>query len=169
VTRFSSESFDKTIHDRSSFNSGNAAIDKYFRERASQEIKADYARCYVLKELSTNKVAGYYTLSASSVPLNDLPEFLIRKLPKYPNVPTALIGRLGRDLDFKGQGVGSFLLADAINRVANSCMAAHAITAEAIDENAARFYADFGFRPLTENRSIFFLPTKTALSISQKY
>ena len=44
---------------------------------------------------STRKVAGFYTLSAHSIPLNDVASELAKKLPRYP---TPNRSRLSRDL-----------------------------------------------------------------------
>jgi hypothetical protein len=108
VTRFVSEALAK--HARAAFLSGNHRVDLYFRETVSQDVKRKYAACYVLIERSTAKVAGFYTLSAHSIPLNDVAPELAKKLPRYPSVPVVLMGWMGRDLAFRGAGVGSLLL-----------------------------------------------------------
>ena len=119
-TRFVSEALVK--HERAAFLSGNDHVDLYFpeycRETVSQDVKRKYAACYVLIERSTGKVAGFYTLSAHSIPLNDVAPELAKKLPPYPSVPVVLIGWTERDLAFRGAGVGSLLLDDAISRAA---------------------------------------------------
>ena len=60
-----------------------------------KDVKRKYAACYVLIERSTGKVAGFYTLSAHSIPLNDIAPELAKKLPRYP---TPNRSRLSRDL-----------------------------------------------------------------------
>ena len=150
MTRFVSEALAK--HARAAFLSGNDRVDLYFRETVSQDVKRKYAACYVLIERSTGKVAGFYTLSAHSIPLNDVAPELAKKLPRYPSVPVVLIGWMGRDLAFRGAGVGSLLLYDAISRVAKAPVGAYAICADAIadaiDQLAAAFYRDHQFQPL---------------------
>lgn len=59
-------------------------------------------------------------LSAHSIPMNDVAPELAKKLPRYPSVPVVLIGWMGRDLAFRGAGVGSLLLYDAISRVSKA-------------------------------------------------
>jgi len=149
-------------HDRSDFSCGNDRIDDYFRETVSQDVKRNYATCFVARELATDRVAGFYTLSSSNVPLNQVPEPLAKKLPRYPSIPAVLIGWLGRHRDFAGEGVGEALLFDAIRTVATSSIGAHAIFADAIDARAASFYAAFGFTPLIERPRTLYLPVKTA-------
>jgi hypothetical protein len=69
------------------------------------------------REIGTGVVAGFYTLSASSVPLTDLPEAMRKTLPRYPSVPVAWIGRLAVDEPFKGMKLGAALLWDAVGAV----------------------------------------------------
>lgn len=152
-------------HTRTDFSCGNGRIDNYFREIVSQDVKRKYATCFVAREIATDRVAGFYTLSSSNVPLNEVPEPLAKKLPRYPSVPAVLIGWLGRHSDYAGQGLGEALLFDSIKTVATSPVGAHAIFADAIDEGAASFYAAFGFVPLMERPHKLYLPMMTALSL----
>jgi ribosomal protein S18 acetylase RimI-like enzyme len=162
--RFAIEPLAKA-HKRSDFTCGNDRIDGYFRETVSQDVKRKYAACFVARELATNRVAGCYTLSSSNVPLNEVPEPLARKLPRYPTVPAVLIGWLGRHSDYGGLGLGEALLFDAIKTVATAPIGAHAIFADAIDDKAVSFYAAFGFAPLITRPRTLYLPMATALSL----
>ena len=163
MTRFVSEALAR--HERAAFLSGNERIDRYFRETVSQDVKRSYAACYVLIEHSTGKVAGFYKLSAHSIPLNDVAPELAKKLPRYPSVPVVLIGWMGRDLAFRGAGVGTMVLYDAISRVAKASVGAYAICADAIDEGAVAFYRDHQFQSLVSRPQSLFLPMKTALAL----
>lgn len=149
-------------HDRSGFTCGNDRIDTYFRQTVSQDVKRDYATCFIVHELATGTIAGFYTLSSSNVPLSDIPEALARKLPRYPTVPAVLIGWLARHRDFRGSNLGSILLFDTIKTVASAPIGAHAIFAHAIDDGAVDFYASFGFIPLIAKPRTLFLPLATA-------
>ena len=162
--RFIIEPLDKK-HKRTDFSCGNERIDAYFREVVSQDVKRKYATCFVARDIATDRVAGFYTLSSSNVPLNEVPEPLAKKLPRYPSVPAVLIGWPGRHSDYAGQGLGEALLFDAIKTVATSPIGAHAIFADAIDDKAASFYAAFGFVPLVERPRTLYLPAATALSL----
>jgi ribosomal protein S18 acetylase RimI-like enzyme len=162
--RFIIEPLEKK-HRRTDFSCGNDRIDGYFREVVSQDVKRKYATCFVAREIATDRVAGFYTLSSSNVPLNEVPEPLAKKLPRYPSVPAVLIGWLGRHSDYAGQGLGEALLFDAIRTVGTSPIGAHAIFADAIDDKAASFYAAFGFMPLIERPRTLYLPVATASSL----
>lgn len=116
--------------ERGGFRCGTEALDRHFREIVTQDIKRRVASCYVAREVGTGVVAGFYTLSASSVPLTDLPEAMRKTLPRYPAVPVARIGRLAVDERFKGMKLGAALLWDAIERAARSEVTVYAVDAK---------------------------------------
>ena len=60
-------------HDRGTFHCGEEALDRYFQTQATQDIRRRVATCFVAIEVATGQVAAYYTLSASSILLVDLP------------------------------------------------------------------------------------------------
>ncbi|MCU0819187.1 MAG: GNAT family N-acetyltransferase [Beijerinckiaceae bacterium] len=153
------------MHRRADFTCGNDRIDSYFHTTASQDVKRKYATCFVAREIATDRVVGFYTLSSSNVPLTEVPKTLASKLPRYPTVPAVLIGWLGRHRDYAGLGLGEALLFDAIRTVATAPIGVHAIFADAIDEKAAAYYAAFGFVPLIERPHTLYLPVATALSL----
>jgi ribosomal protein S18 acetylase RimI-like enzyme len=135
--------------DRSGFSCGIEPLDRYFREFVTQDIKRRVASCYVAKSLDDGSIAGFYTLSASGIPLTGLPADLTKKLPRYPLVPVARLGRLAIDLRFRRQRLGSALLWDAIMRAGRSDVTVFALAVDAKDETAANFYRHFGFRELS--------------------
>ncbi|MGH9340143.1 MAG: DUF1778 domain-containing protein [Acidobacteriota bacterium] len=84
----------------------------------SQDARRDVAVPFVLvDEHSPKTILGYYTLSAFSVDLGDLPADMIRRLPSYPVVRATLLGRLAVNQRHQGRGIGEFLLMDALQRV----------------------------------------------------
>lgn len=103
-------------------------------------------------------VAGYYTLSSTSVNLAELPEQVARKLPCYPLVPAMLLGRLPVDHRQQGKGYGRFLLADGLYRIIRSEIASFAVIVEAKDDNACRFYERESFLPLPDQPMKLFRP-----------
>ena len=158
--RFAIEALTKA-HQRKTFSCGNERIDSYFREAVTQDIKRRYATCFVARDLETDQIAGFYTLSSSNVPLTTVPEPLASRLPRYPTVPAVLIGWLGQDQSYAGLGLGEALLFDAIKTVAEAPIGAHAIFADAINGKAAAFYAAFGFTALTDRPNTLYLPVAT--------
>jgi ribosomal protein S18 acetylase RimI-like enzyme len=147
-------------HDRATFDSDSEPLNRYLREQASQDIRRRVAACFVALA-DENRIAGYYTLSSASLLLVDLPTNISKKLPRYPTVPAVRMGRLAVDHDFKGQGLGSALLADALDRAARSEIAAYALIVDAKNEAAANFYRHHGFIALPHSPRLLFLPLAT--------
>jgi ribosomal protein S18 acetylase RimI-like enzyme len=151
-------------HDRSAFCCGNDHIDKYFRETVTQDIKRRYATCTVAVERQSNRLAGFYTLTANGTPLTEIPDDLKKKMPRYPSVPVVLIGWLGRHVDFRGYHLGEVLLFDAIKTIATARVPFHAIIVDAIDDKAIKFYSSYGFVSLAvDGTNRMYLPVATAL------
>lgn len=157
--QFAVNSLDLTS-DRSSFESGVAPLDRYFRTQVSQDIKRRVTACFVATD-AHGQIAGYYTLASASVLLEDLPGALIKKLPRYPSVPAVRMGRLAVDQSFKGNGLGAALLTDALRRAVSSEIAAYAFIVDAKDEDAASFYAHHGFIALTDQPLHMFIALAT--------
>lgn len=148
-------------HDRGDFNCGTPVLDRYLREQVSQDIRRRVAACFVALA-KHDHIAGYYTLATASVPLDDLPEATRRKLPRYGNVPAIRIGRLAVDARFKGQGLGSALLVNALRRAAGAEIPAAVLIVDAKDDQAAAFYRHHGFACLSASSLALFLPLASA-------
>jgi ribosomal protein S18 acetylase RimI-like enzyme len=145
-------------HDRAGFSCGVEALDRYFREQVSQDIKRRATACFVAVELATGRVAGYYTLAASGVPLGDLPDSLVKRLPRYPLVPVARLGRLAVGLAYQGKKLGGALVWDAVTRAMRSDVAVAALVVDAKDDQAAAFYRHLGFVTLDGDGKRLVLP-----------
>jgi len=157
-------------HDRSKFSCGQAELDDWFRRRAGQDERRNVARVFVAVD-SDLGVVGFYSLSAFKLDIDDLPEEIARKLPRYEDgVPAALIGRLARDARMRGKGVGELLAADAVHRIlgAARALAVLAIVVDAKDERAATFYEGFGFRRFPLRPSRLFLLASSAASALER-
>ncbi|GBE47469.1 mycothiol acetyltransferase [bacterium BMS3Bbin12] len=147
-------------HDRKAFDCGEQSLNQYLHRYAGQDIRRRVNRVFVASFLDRpQQVVGYYSLSAGSLDATDLPEALERRLPKYP-VPAALLGRLAVTQSCRGKGLGSILLVDALQRVAQASqvMAVYTVVVDALNAEAARFYAQFGFTPLPSQPLKLFLP-----------
>jgi GNAT superfamily N-acetyltransferase len=144
-------------HDRTKFDSGMEPLNRYLRVQARQEARKNIAAPFVLV-LSDGEIAGYYTLSSTSVQPAELPMEIVRKLPRYPLIPATLLGRLAVDRRYQGRGYGRFLLADALHRAVRSQIAAFAVIVEAKDDNARRFYERESFLPFPDQPMKLFRP-----------
>lgn len=155
---------DAAAHDRSCFNSGSSALDRYLREQATQDMRRRVAGCFVALN-DDLRIAGYYTLSSASVPLLDLPIEVQRKLPRYKAVPAIRMGRLAVDVEFQSQGLGSGLLINALRRAAGAEIPATVLIVDAKDEQAAAFYQHHDFIVLANAPLSLFLPLATVRSM----
>ncbi|MCK7576585.1 MAG: GNAT family N-acetyltransferase [Chromatiales bacterium] len=132
-------------HDRTGFQSGVQALDRYFYQQVGQDTRRRVTACYIALDPDRSSIAGYYTLAAGSIPLAEVPEALARKLPRYNTVPVARLGRLAVDERYRGQRLGAALLWDALTRASRSEVAVFALVVDAKDTQAAAFYRHFGF------------------------
>ncbi len=148
-------------HDRSGFSCGQPSLDQFLGQLAGQQAKRDFSRTYVAVLPPACRVLGYYALSAGSFDLSVLPEAERKKLPRHP-VPVAHLGRLAVDQVARGQGLGAFLLLDALARCERLAdeMGIHAVEVHAIDDAARNFYLKFGFEPLLDDPQHLYLPMK---------
>ena len=119
---------------------------------------------YVLVS-ADNRIAGYYTLSSDNIRVDNIPAELVKQLnlPRYPVIGATLIGRLARDLAFRGQGIRDLLLADALKRALGMSknIASAAVVVDAKDEKAYCFYGQFGFIAFPETVNRLFMPMET--------
>lgn len=148
-------------HDRAAFSCGVEALDTYLKKQVSQDVAKRASVCFVLTP-DGKTVAGFYTLSQYAVDLVELPEVIATKLPRYPEVPATLLGRLAVSSAFRGQKLGEFLLLDALYRSLQQSrqIASAAVIVDAKDEAAKRFYEYFEFLPLPATPNRLFLPMR---------
>jgi hypothetical protein len=126
-------------------------------------VKRKASAVFVLVDRAEPKrVIGFYTLCASSLALAELPDEITRKLPRYPEIPAILVGRLARDVNHPG--VGALLLSDAITRCVRvaSEIAASLIVVDSKGDAATSFYEKFGFISLPKLPDRMFLSMQTA-------
>lgn len=149
-------------HDRSAFDCGNDDLNRYLKQQARQDAEKHVAAPFVLLEAGCPDVRGFYTLSASILPLEELPPGMMTKLPRYGQLPVTLLGRLAVDQTAARQGVGEFLLVDALRRCLEGAkhIGAMAVIVDAKDEQAESFYRHFDFLPLQHTPRRLFLPMR---------
>jgi GNAT superfamily N-acetyltransferase len=150
-------------HDLSRFDSGVAALDDWLRSRARRNEKNMVSRTYVVAH--ANVVVGFYSLSAASIALTNVPRSLSRNKPDP--LPVVLMGRLAVHQSEHGQGVGRGLLKDALDRTLSAAeiIGVRGLLVHAISEQAKAFYERFGFvaspvQPLSLISSSDWLPQR---------
>lgn len=147
-------------HERKSFDCGHEDLNRYLREQARQDAEKRVAAPFVLTQPGETRVFGFYTLSSSIIPADELPAELMKRLPRYGQLPVTLLGRLAVDRSATAQGVGEFLLVDALRRSLEAAqqIAAMAVIVDAKDERAENFYRHFDFQPFQQTPLRLFLP-----------
>lgn len=152
------EQLDK--HHKADFSCGIEQLDRYIKAQAGQDIKKHISVTYVLTEKSCSSVLGYYSISTIGIFPGELPDDLIKKLPKYPMLPGVLLARLAVDVKYKGKGFGGLLLLDALRRclALSKQIGISAVIVEAKNEVASEFYKHFGFIAFLDNKSKLFMP-----------
>ncbi len=152
-------------HDRSQFDCGTEVLNRYLKENARQEQQRRTAAVFVLIHEGEQRVLGYYTLSQCSVLLGDLPDKQRKKLPRYPQVPASLLGRIAVDRICRGQGYGEILLMNALERAwkASREVASFAMVVDVLDvqPDPLQFYLRYDFQPLPTQPRRLFLPLQT--------
>ena len=117
----------------------------------------------VVSDDAPTVIAGFYTLSALSVRLESLRPDIVKRFPRYPNVPATLIGRLAVDRAFRRRGLGEHLLLDALQRSlkVSRTIGSAAVVVDAKDADARPFYGRYGCVPFTDQPMRLLLPMKT--------
>jgi GNAT superfamily N-acetyltransferase len=145
-------------HHRAGFTCGVDSLDRYFRHQVGQDLRRRATACFVARELATGQIAGFYTLSAGGILLAEMPAQLAKRLPRYPMVPVARLGRLAVALGYHGLKLGGALLWDAVDRASRSEVAVYALVVDAKDEQAESFYLHHGFVAFGKTSRTLILP-----------
>ncbi len=151
-------------HILSDFSNGkHPVLDAWLKQKALKSEGLS-ARTYVICRADAPlRVVGYFALATAMEERPALPGAKLRRGVPH-QVPLLLIGRLALDASVQGIGLGADLLADAVRRccAAADIVAARAIIAHAIDEDAARFYIHHGFVRSLLGERVMLLPIETA-------
>jgi GNAT superfamily N-acetyltransferase len=125
------------------FSSGEASLDDWLKKRARANHAGGASRVFVTCE--GNRVAGYYSLSSSSIVNDTVPGRFRRNMPEP--IPVVLLGRLAIDKEWQGQGIGRSLFRDAAMRVfqAAEAIGVRGIVVHAISDEARKFWIAIGF------------------------
>ncbi len=152
-------------HKRADFHCGEPALDEYLKLRAGQDVERGGAGVFVTTAPGSDDVIGFYSLSAYSVALADLPPDVRKKFPRYGQTPAILLGRLAVHEDFRGQKLGGFLLLDSLHRALRADVGWGVFLVHAKHEQAAAFYRHFGFQPFAHKPLILYITRKAVLAV----
>ena len=135
-------------HDVADFDCGVASLNQWLTSHAVHAAAAGSARAFVVEDLQQRRVVGYHALAAASMTLREATPRAARGMPRHP-IPAALLARLAVDAAVQGQGLGAWLLRDAMLRAlgASEAMGVRVLVVHALDDHARAFYERHGFEP----------------------
>ena len=155
-------------HDVSHFTCGKQALDQWLRGEALRAQKQGTARTYVwLKADVADIVVAYYSLCPTSVLAGGISR---NTSGGHSVLPAYLLARLALDANLQGQGFGSQLLADALERLdaATTSYGGRIIIVDAIDESVVPFYEKWGFRRIGETSRLYLAAKSLHALIAEK-
>ncbi len=146
-------------HDLTPFECRHEELTRWLKHRALAN-EGRNSRTYVVAE--GMRVVGYYALAAGDVERAALPGKLRHDNPT--RIPVTVLGRLATDRNYERRGIGGGMLREAIVRslTAAAQIGVRALLVHAIDDEAAGFYAKYGFLPTPIGKRTLLLPIETA-------
>ena len=172
--RFAIRGFDPSKHDRTDFSCGVTQIDNYLKLTAKKASKADVVRIWVVVD-PEDRIIGFYGINMHAVHAGEMPEPVAKKALGHGFLPAAFIAMVGVDRSHQGRGLGTALLADALNRIAGAAdeIAACVVVLDVLNDGdpdaVARrkaYYQGLGFIPLPDHPFRLFMPIETAREAS---
>lgn len=139
----------RAVHDRSTFTSGEATLDEWFRRFAWENHAAGFARVYVA--CRGDRPVGYATLGAFAIAKDAATARAGRGGPVQ--IPALLLGRFAVDRTEQGSGIGAALLRHAmlLAVAASERHAVRVLVVSALDASARDYYRRHGFEPSPTN------------------
>lgn len=130
-------------HNSRAFSCGTPALDNWLQKRALVNQSSGASRTYVVCDGAA--VVGYHALAVGGITHGEVPGRIRRNMPDP--IPAMVLARLAVDTRWQGQGLGADLLRDAVLRTlkASEIAGIRAVIVDAISDDAARFYEQFGF------------------------
>ncbi|MFJ6621151.1 GNAT family N-acetyltransferase [Kitasatospora sp. NPDC091335] len=123
-------------------------LDEWLRSTAITMERVGLGRTHLWRDKS-GMVIAYFTLSPHEVVQEGIPSRDRYSKANRP-VPGYLLGKLALGKSLHGKGLGSRLLTQAFERVAEAAQmaAGRLLVVDAIDDNAAGFYRAHGFKDM---------------------
>jgi len=125
------------------------------KTRALSNQEKGFTAVLVVHE--ANRVIGYYGLAPTAILPSTLPRSIRTAQPPNP-VPCLLLGQLATDQNWIGKGIGTGLLKHALQRcvAAANLVGGRALIVNAVDIEAAGFWARRGFIPSKDDPLVLF-------------
>jgi GNAT superfamily N-acetyltransferase len=146
-----------TSHEVSGFSCGKPSLDRWLKTRALSNQEKGFTAVLVVHE--ADRVIGYYGLAPTAILPSTLPRSIRTGQPPNP-VPCLLLGQFATDQNWIGKGIGTGLLKHALQRcvAAANLVGGRALIVNAVDIEAAGFWARRGFIPSKDDPLVLFRP-----------
>ena len=151
-------------HDRDGFDCGSEPLNLFLKQTARQHAERGISRTFVLvdeKSSAPIPILGFFSLNICQIKSESLAPLETKKLPR--DVSAVRLGRLAIAKACQRQGIGKTLLVAAMGKFMEIFNTAGGIGlfVDAKDQDARRYYEQFGFVSLPSNELELFLPVKT--------
>lgn len=151
-------------HDRDGFDCGTEPLNLFLQQTARQHAERGISRTFVLVRedaADPKPILGFFSLGICQIKSETLTPGEAEKLPRH--VSGVRLGRLAVAKTCQRQGLGKTLLVAAMEKFMDIFNRAGGIGlfVDAKDQDAKRYYEQFGFVPMPSNELALFLPVKT--------
>lgn len=151
-------------HDRDGFDCGIEPLNLFLRQTARQHAMRGISRTFVLVDDGASEpkpILGFFSLNVCQIKSESLSIEEAKRLPR--DVSGVRLGRLAVAREYQRQGIGKTLVAAAMGKFMEIFNAAGGIGlfVDAKDQDAKRYYEQFGFLCLPLSQLELFLPVKT--------
>jgi len=145
------------------FQCGKDELDEWLKHHAyANQGKASPTYVVVAKSgPDAGAVIAYYAMATGAV---TLPRKLRHNMP--PNVPVVVLGRLAVDKRHSGKGIGPDLLWEALRKTVevSEMAGVRGLVVHAIDDDAIRFYTQYGFQNFPVGTRSLWMPIETVIA-----
>ncbi len=151
-------------HDRDGFDCGSEPLNLFLKQTARQHADRGISRTFVLVDeeaAAPQPILGYFSLNICQIKSESLTPGEAKKLPR--DVSGVRLGRLAVARQLQRRGIGKKLLVAAMGKFMEIFNTAGGIGlfVDAKDQDAKRYYEQFGFVPMPAKELELFLPVKT--------
>jgi len=151
-------------HDWDGFDCGNEPLNLFLKQTARRHASRGISRTFVLVEegaAGSKPILGYFSLNLCQIKSESLSAEEAKKLPR--DVSGIRLGRLAVAKEYQRQGIGKTLLVAAMGKFIDIFNTAGGIGlfVDAKDDDAKRYYEQFGFISLPSNELELYLPVMT--------
>jgi GNAT superfamily N-acetyltransferase len=161
MVRFGDPELLRPQHEVHGFSCGERSLDIWLCKHARSAGGTGSARTYVIVDATQQRVVGYHALTVAEIDHVEATASVAKGMPRYP-IPAVLLARLAVDRSAQGQGLGSFLLRDAMARAAAAAeeVGIRALLVHALTPKARAFYLRHGLQPSPTDEMHLMIPIK---------